>query len=118
MLLEAPYYFRTGRTVDMFLSRKLIVFIALSIGGANGVWAQEADVARLADGCTSCHGLAGEGGSAIPAIAGKAREDFIAQMMGFRDQSAPATIMNRLARGYSDAEIAALADYFSTLEAK
>jgi sulfide dehydrogenase cytochrome subunit len=102
----------------MIFIRKLIVFAAISIGSLSTASAQEADVARLADGCTSCHGLVGEGGSAIPPIAGKAREDFIAQMTAFRDQSAPATIMNRLARGYSDAEIAALADYFSALEAK
>lgn len=102
----------------MLLRDKLIVFIAISICSLSTAVAQEADGARLADGCTSCHGLAGEGGSAIPAIAGKERADFIAQMTAFRDQSAPATIMNRLARGYSDAEIAALADYFNTLEAK
>lgn len=102
----------------MHLSRKLVVFIAISICGLAPASAQDADAARLADGCTSCHGLAGEGGSAIPPIAGKAREDFIAQMTAFRDQSAPTTIMNRLARGYGDAEIAALADYFSALEAK
>lgn len=102
----------------MLLRRKLIVFIALSTCSLSIASAQETDAARLADGCTSCHGLAGEGGSAIPPISGMDREAFVTQMAGFRDQSIPATIMNRLARGYSDAEIAALADYFSTLEAK
>lgn len=74
------------------------------------------DGERLADACSSCHGIGGRGGGAIPPIASRDPEDFVAQMLAFRDQTAPATIMNRLARGYSDDEIAALADYFSGLE--
>lgn len=76
------------------------------------------DGARLADACSSCHGLEGAGGDAIPAIAGLPVDDFVARMTAFRDQSAPATIMNRLARGFTDSEIVALATYFSELEAK
>jgi cytochrome c553 len=39
----------------------------------------------------------------------------VAQLKAFRSQVADATIMNRLARSYNDAEIDALADYFSSV---
>ncbi len=52
---------------------------------------------------------------AVPAIAGYDRDAFIANWAEFRADERPATIMNRIARGYSDAEVAALADYFSSL---
>lgn len=97
------------------------VFLSLAVVSTamHPALAQDAvDGTRLADACSSCHGLNGAGGTAIPPIAGLAPDDFVALMRSFQDQSTPATIMNRLARGYNEAEIAALADYFSALEAK
>ena len=34
-------------------------------------------------------------------------------MAQFRDGKRPATLMHQIAKGYSDAEVGALADYFS-----
>lgn len=98
---------------------KLFTSLLFAVFALQAASAQEpADGARLADGCSGCHGLGGTGGGAIPPITGLAPDDFIAQMLAFREQTAPATIMNRLARGYTDDEIAALAKFFSTVEAK
>jgi cytochrome subunit of sulfide dehydrogenase len=70
---------------------------------------------NVAQGCAGCHGQEGAGVGAVPAIAGYDREAFIAHWAEFQANERPATIMNRIARGYSDAEVAALADYFSSL---
>jgi sulfide dehydrogenase cytochrome subunit len=54
---------------------------------------------------------------AIPSISGKS-EDFIKNaMMDFRaDRRTGTTVMGRLAKGYSDEEIAALSKYIATLK--
>lgn len=71
-------------------------------------------VELLAGGCQGCHGVAGAGANGIPMIMrAQTREDFIATMRAFRDNQREATVMGRIARGYTDAEIAALAAHFA-----
>jgi sulfide dehydrogenase cytochrome subunit len=71
-------------------------------------------VELLAGGCQGCHGVAGAEANGIPMIMrAQSREDFIATMRAFRDNQREATVMGRITRGYSDAEIAALAAHFA-----
>ncbi len=76
------------------------------------------DPATLADACTSCHGLGGRSSGAIPTIAGLDRQALLSQLQAFRDQKVEAVVMNRIARAYTEAEINALADYFSKADKK
>ncbi len=71
---------------------------------------------RLAQSCASCHGSEGRGGGAIPAIAGQEASILEARMHELAAADADATIMPRLLRAYDDAEIAALARYFSQVK--
>ncbi len=66
-----------------------------------------------AGGCVGCHGPLGTGSPPIPAIAGRPADEIIAAMRAFAAQGRPNTIMGRIALGYSDAEIAAIAAWFS-----
>jgi sulfide dehydrogenase cytochrome subunit len=68
-----------------------------------------------AQGCIGCHGSNGAGMAAggVPAIAGQDAQGLAAALIAFRGNERPGTIMNRVARGYSDAEIAAVAAYFA-----
>src|SRR5690606_4567002 len=69
--------------------------------------AQQAPVPPLiAQACAGCHGQAGAGSGSVPKIAGYSRDLFIAQWAAFRRKERPATIMDRVARGYTDAEVA------------
>jgi len=67
----------------------------------------------VAEGCLGCHGPGGAGAGGIPAIAGRDAAELRAQMAAFRANERPATIMGRIARGYTEAEIAAAADHFA-----
>ena len=69
----------------------------------------------LAAACASCHGTRGKvaEGSSVPSLAGRPRDELVQVMAQFRSGQRPATIMHQIAKGYGDAEIAALADYFS-----
>lgn len=72
----------------------------------------------LALACTGCHGSLGVSlGSSIPMLAGQSEKCIVDALQGFRSGARSATIMGRLARAYSDAEIAALAEYFSRQQA-
>lgn len=70
----------------------------------------------IALACAGCHGQGGAGSGSVPKIAGYNRDLFIAQWKAFREKQRPATMMDRIATGYTDAEVATLADYFSKLK--
>lgn len=66
--------------------------------------------------CAGCHGTNGvSSGPAIPSIAGMAEDTFTDSMNAFKDDEGGKnpTIMNRIAKGYSDEDIAAMAGFFS-----
>ena len=66
-------------------------------------------------GCAICHGTQGRPAAAAPVIplAGLPRDHIASQMRAFRDGKRPATVMHQIAKGYTDAEIEALAAWFS-----
>ncbi len=68
----------------------------------------------LANTCVGCHGPNGVSqGPATPTISGISEEYFNETMHAYRDGSRPSTIMTRIAKGYSDEEIALMGTYFS-----
>jgi cytochrome subunit of sulfide dehydrogenase len=72
------------------------------------------DAQRLAAPCAICHGTDGRAVTKdVVPLAGLAREHIASQMRAFRDGQRPATVMHQLAKGYSDAEIDALAAWFA-----
>ncbi len=78
------------------------------------VLAADPRAALLANSCAACHGTDGQSPGAIPPLQGRA-PDFIAQrLQEFKTDQRSSTVMNRLAKGYSDAEIALLATHFGT----
>jgi cytochrome subunit of sulfide dehydrogenase len=58
--------------------------------------------------CSGCHAPAGVAGG-MPAIAGRPAEEIVATMAAFRDGTRAATVMDRIAKGFSDEEIRAIA---------
>ena len=68
----------------------------------------------LAASCAACHGTEGRAvDAAVPGLAGLPAAYIAGQMKAFKSGSRPATVMHQLARGYSDAQIDALAAYFT-----
>jgi sulfide dehydrogenase cytochrome subunit len=73
-----------------------------------------ASAEMLANTCAGCHGTNGaSGGPATPTIAGLEEEYFVDVMNDFKDGNRYSTIMGRIAKGYTDEEIAAMAGFFS-----
>ena len=70
----------------------------------------------LADTCAGCHGTDGAStGPAAPNIAGISETYMIDTMTAFKNGDRAGTIMNRIAKGYSEAEIAAMAAVYAKL---
>ncbi len=78
-------------------------------------WAQTDATARnLAATCANCHGTGGRAQpGAIPSLAGQPRDEIVRKMQEFRDGKRPATIMHQLAKGYTEAQVEAIAGWFA-----
>jgi sulfide dehydrogenase cytochrome subunit len=76
--------------------------------------AQAPDPTLLAGACQGCHGVAGQGSNGIPQIKdAHSRAEFVALLQAFRANQREATVMGRIARGYTDEQIAVLAAHFA-----
>ncbi len=76
----------------------------------------EADMASgavLANTCYSCHGTDGKSAGDMPTIAGKAEDFIVKKLQGYRSGELKGTVMARIAKGFSDAEIRALAKFYA-----
>jgi sulfide dehydrogenase cytochrome subunit len=78
-----------------------------------GALAQDAQ--KLAAACAICHGTEGRAVTKdVVPLAGLPREHIASQMRAFRDGQRPATVMHQIAKGYTDAQIDAMAAWFAT----
>jgi len=90
----------------------------LALLAATTAQAQDAQSLRtqsLAATCAACHGSEGRAipASSVPGLAGQPAAYLVDQMKAFKSGVRPATVMNQLAKGYSDAQIDQLAAYFA-----
>lgn len=78
------------------------------------------DVTILAAACANCHGPDGRSPGSIPSIAGRPEAILLEQLRAFQSDNPPAntTIMDRLAKGFNDDELVALAHHFSQIDAQ
>lgn len=63
--------------------------------------------------CMGCHGFEGKGSGSMPRLAGLPAEVIAGKLMSYKSGSLEGTVMNRLARGYTDEEIQAVAEFFA-----
>ena len=98
-----------------FLGTAIVAAWAMTLGGP-ALAAPPDAVTMMANTCVGCHGTNGSSaGPATPTIAGMSTDTFIEAMKGYKDGSRPATVMDRIAKGYTDDEVKQMATYFSKL---
>lgn len=122
------------------MMRKRVLGVALALAGAawaGSATAQQVPISVLAGNCAGCHGIDGvSGGPATPSIAGMSKVYFINAMLSYKygkdkakieaaaktlkidpddveGHERLATVMDRMAKGYSDEDIGRMADYFA-----
>jgi sulfide dehydrogenase cytochrome subunit len=68
----------------------------------------------IAHTCAACHGTQGRlGDEAFMPLAGMPPAQFVQSMRDFRSGQRPATLMGLVARGFTDADLRAMAEYFA-----
>ena len=92
----------------------LRLVVAAALAAAASANAQD-NGRNLAAGCAICHGTGGKPAPGAPLIplAGLPPDHIATQMRAFRDGKRPATVMHQIAKGYTDAEIDAIAALFA-----
>lgn len=90
---------------------------ALLAGMAIAAQAQDPNAARaLAATCMTCHGTEGRSvGGVPPSIAGQGKASLYQQLLDFKSGKRSATIMHQHAKGYTDAQLEAIAGYFANI---
>ena len=73
-----------------------------------------AAVRNMISNCYSCHGTDGRSPGSIPSLTGKNAEQALLVLKEFKSGKLAATVMTRHAKGYTDAELEALANYIGT----
>jgi len=61
--------------------------------------------------CTGCHAERPNIETPVPRLAGQDTNAIVAAMQAYRGGQRPATVMDRIAKGFSDDEIAAIASW-------
>ena len=91
------------------------VLFAVGALAATSAFAQDVQGRNLAAGCAICHGTQGKPAPDAPLIplAGLPQDHIATQMRAFRDGKRPASVMHQIAKGYTDAEIEAIAAWFA-----
>jgi cytochrome c553 len=66
----------------------------------------------LGNACAGCHGTNGDSKGAMPTIATKSASYIAKSLKDFRDGKKSSTVMQRIAKGYTDAQIEQLAKLY------
>ncbi|MEN9538713.1 MAG: Cytochrome subunit of sulfide dehydrogenase [Pseudomonadota bacterium] len=92
----------------------LLAAAVASLGSPAALAQADALQARsMAASCANCHGTNGRAAPGMVSLAGYDRAALVKAMADFKSGARPATIMHQLAKGYSDAQIEAIAGYFA-----
>ena len=79
----------------------------------SSVFAANATGEMLSYGCTGCHGSEGYSNSDIPDLSGLTKKRLMDKLMGYKSGAEESTLMQRIAKGYTDSELEKLAEFFS-----
>ena len=91
----------------------LAVVMALAAPMASYAQAPASPPGRLlASNCFQCHGTDGRGG--FDRLAGKSSNEIYNELREMKAENKPGDIMSLHAKGYTDAQLKLIADYFAT----
>jgi cytochrome subunit of sulfide dehydrogenase len=66
-----------------------------------------------ATSCSGCHALNPALATAIPRLTGRSAAELAGQMQAFKSGQRPSTVMGRIAKGFSEPEIEAIAQWYA-----
>jgi len=89
--------------------------VAAAIGCASiaAVAVASAEPPAGAAACSGCHPSSARVSSPVARLAGRDRAEIVKAMQDFRSGARAGTVMDRIAKGFTDAEIQAIAAWYS-----
>ncbi len=91
-----------------------IIWAALFVAAGPALAQNDPNLGRnVAATCANCHGTRGASVGGNEPLAGKPKAEIVQKMQDFKAGRKPATIMHQLAKGFTDAQIEAAAEYFA-----
>lgn len=92
------------------MRRRLIAALALLASTAP---AFAVDAPAGVSSCSACHASSPSFKTSVPSLAGRTAPEIAGIMREFKSGARPATVMGRIAKGFDDAEIDAMAEWFA-----
>ena len=86
----------------------IIATLPLALTGAFG-----ADAPPGASSCSGCHPAARSVDTTVPRLAGRDAAQLVTAMQDFKSGKRPSTVMDRIAKGFTDDEVKAIAAWFA-----
>ena len=93
-----------------------IVALCCLFAWASSIAAQATDpnqARAIAASCAGCHGTNGVAQGDMPSLAGRSKAELVRKMQDFKAGRTPATVMQQLAKGYTDEQIELAAAWFA-----
>ena len=84
--------------------------VAIVLASAGVAFAAEAPSGAAS--CSGCHAANPRAETPVPPLVGRPAADITSQMIAFKAGQRPGTIMDRIAKGYSEDEIRAIAAWY------
>jgi sulfide dehydrogenase cytochrome subunit len=89
-------------------------FWAVALGLLSSTATGRAEPPPGASSCSGCHALSPALTTVIPRLAGRNPAELAGQMQAFKSGQLPSTVMGRIAKGFSDPEIDAIAHWYGS----
>ena len=103
-------------TTNLFIGGIMAGALGVFLTSPAGAEPSMPDPAAVARNCFICHGQAAKTEGPIPRLNGRPQAALEQALLEFKNDQRSATIMNRIAKGYSDETIAGLAAYLAGLK--
>jgi sulfide dehydrogenase cytochrome subunit len=93
--------------------RKVVLVLTALAFGISATSAPAAEAPAGAASCTGCHPANPNVDTPVPRLAGRDAAEMMAALQAFRSGRRPATVMDRIAKGFSDDEIKSIAEWYA-----
>ena len=106
---KAATHFSAARAVDQWIPA-FAGMTMLMVGWT----ARAAELPPIgASSCSGCHAVSASVQTSVPRLVGRPAADIVTAMQQFRAGQRPATVMDRIAKGFSDEETTAIAAWYA-----
>jgi sulfide dehydrogenase cytochrome subunit len=92
---------------------RLTLAVAFLVTSTVAVSAAALEPPAGASSCSGCHAVRRGVHTAVPPLAGRPAADIVAQMHAFKSGQKASTVMQRIAKGFTDAEVEAIAAWYA-----